>query len=81
MPPEHHSAQPGPGVRQERVLEVLVCQLPAQVPPPPGLGCSPSRPGGWHKLEPAVQIQPVSAVETHLCLHHPKISSECVNEF
>ena len=26
VPPEGHSAQPGLGVRQEHVLEVLVCQ-------------------------------------------------------
>ena len=38
--------------------------LPARAPPPPGWGWSPSHSGGWHKLAPAVQIQPVCIVET-----------------
>ena len=38
--------------------------LPARAPPPPGWGWSPSRSGGWHKLAPAVQIQPVCIVKT-----------------
>ena len=36
--------------------------LPARAPPPPGWGWSPSRSGGWHKLAPTVQIQPVCTI-------------------
>ena len=48
--------------RNEHVLEVLVCQSGHLHPP--GLGWSPSHSGGWHKLAPAVQIQPVCIVRT-----------------
>ena len=33
--------------------------LAASASPPPGWGWSPSRSGGWHKLAPPVQVQPV----------------------
>ena len=66
--PECPSAQPGPGVRQEHVLEVLVCQHEHLHPLAPGWGWSPSYSGGWHKLAPGVQIQPLCIVETLLSL-------------
>ena len=57
----------------------------------PGWGWSPSRSGGWHKLAPAVQIQPVCIVKTLSSLLAKrrgmasslelKISRECANEF
>ena len=47
--PEGHSAQPGPGIRQEHVLEVLVCQL-KHLRPLAGAGLHPAQEAGtsWH---------------------------------
>ena len=89
--PERHSAQPGLGVRQEHVLNVLVCQH-GHLHPLVGAGLHPAQEADtWHKLAPAVQIQPVCIVKTLLSLLAKrrgmvsslelKISSECVNEF
>ena len=59
MLPERQSAQPDLGVRQAPGTSPRSPGPPARAPPPPGWGWSPSRSGGWHKLAPAVQIQPV----------------------
>ena len=55
------SAQPGLGVCQEHVLEVLVCQH-GHLHPLAGAGLHPAQEAGtsW-KLAPAVQTQPVCA--------------------
>ena len=45
VPPERHSAQPGPGVRQEHVLEVLVCQQ-GHLHPLAGAGLHPAQEAG-----------------------------------
>ena len=49
VPPEHPSAQPGPGVRQEHVLEILVCQH-GHLHPLAGAGLHPAQEAGtsWH---------------------------------
>ena len=66
MLPERHSAQPGLGVHQDHVLEVLVCQH-EHLHPLAGAGLHPAQEAGTrHKLAPAVQIQPVCIVEETL---------------
>ena len=60
--PDRRSAQPGLGVRQEHVLEVLVCQH-GHLHPLAGAGLHPAQKAGtyWHKLAQAGTGSPGSA--------------------
>ena len=70
LPEDHSAAQPGLGVCQEHVLEVLVCQQ-GHLHPLAGAGLHPAQEAGtsWHPQSRFSQS-----------VHHLKISSECARE-
>ena len=94
--PDRRSAQPGLGVRQEHVLEVLVCQH-RHLHPLAEAGLHPTQ--TWHILAQAGTRSPGSASlycrdtlvttcsaqgapwSSYISEHHLKISSKCANEF